>query len=244
MSEKNEPCTKTSHVWPDDGDTCKCGAMTHADVQREMKRELTIVEKLERMEKDRLVRGLLSVEDVQELQRNRVVATSEPRLTDSEYAMLSERASDAMGLAAEMDSLGFPQVAPGECYMSRRLRHGVMQLGNVDDLHALMDSLGARPGPLKERITELVTRTKEMRAKSEEQCTRAQQERERLARCPGRVNGGARSMLWEQLFMFYLPRCYDVAVEAPTEPARLQARVVAAVRMANDAFTIAWENRA
>lgn len=264
MSEKNEQCSGDVHVWPDDGDTCKCGKRTHADVEREVKREWTITEKLERMGTDRLVRGLLTPEDVMELlvdrQRSQCehktwkqeaegepwecddcgmpaprVPRDEPRLTDNEYHLLAERASDAAALGADFDSFGFPQVPPGDRYMSRRLREGMMRLANVDDLHALMDGLGARPGPLKERITELVTRTKEMRASAESQCAKAQ----RIASHTEQRRG-----LWEDLFMFYLPRCYDVAVEAPSEQARLEARVSAAVRMANDAFRIAWEKRA
>jgi hypothetical protein len=286
MSEKNEQCSGSSHVWPDDGDTCKCGAMTHADVQREAKREFTITEKLERMGVDRLVRGLLTPEDVMELLVDRQRAQCEhktwkqaaegepwecddcgmvaprvprePLLTEREHHLLAERASDAMGLAAEMDSLGFPQVPPGDGYMKRRLRSGMIHFDQmreslVGDLHTMMDGLGARPGPLKERITELVTRTKEMRKSAEEQCTRAQQEREKLASCPGRYTlaelqsvereSHAQRDLWEQLFMFYLPLCHQVVMEEPDEGKRREMRVKAAVSMANAAFTIAWENR-
>lgn len=230
MSEKNEQCSGSVHVWPDDGDTCKCGKRTHADVEREAKREWTITEKLERMASDRLLRSILTTEDCQELMRNRIRATCEhvqPWRSDDEGKTWvcpqcgADRTTE-VDLAAYRGSARF--------------------MDNVQDLHELMNSLGARPGPLKERITELVTRTKEMRAQAEKQCERAQHERQALAACPGRTE--QRGTLWEDLFMFYLPMCYQVTVEEPNEAVRLEKRVTAAVKMANDAFRIAWEKRA
>lgn len=216
MSEKNEQCSGSVHVWPDDGDTCKCGKRTHADVEREAKREWTILEKLERMASDRLLRSILTTEDCQELMRNRIRATCEhPRWKKlnnhapwkceecdmvmphgfelgCDYAAYEE----LNALQLDFASFGFPDVEPGERYLSRRLRGGMMKLDEMKKYAPVTATLEAR------------------------------------------------GTLWEDLFMFYLPRCYEVALEAPTEQARLEARVKAAVRMANDAFRIARENRA
>lgn len=46
------------------------------------------------------------------------------------------------------------------------------------------------------------------------------------------------SALWEKLFMFFLPACFEVPVEAPTEQERLCVRVTAAKRMADAALAI------
>lgn len=48
----------------------------------------------------------------------------------------------------------------------------------------------------------------------------------------------AADALWDKLFMFFLPACFEVVVEAPTEQERLRARVTAAKRMADAALAI------
>lgn len=118
-------CKGETHVFGDSGDFCQCGVIPQKHA------ELTLFEKLERMEKSALLRGMLTVEEVKELQACRV----------------------------------------------RRIEPTLV------------------------------------------------------------------SQLWQELFLFYLPRCYDTAIEAPTDKERLRIRVLAAVRMANDAMEVVWDNR-